>query len=240
MRLDQFLVQKGLAKSRERAKQLIEESGCLINGKLIKKASFAVAETDIVILQGEDFEYVSRAGLKLEAALKEFRVDVKDMVALDIGVATGGFSQCLLKFGAEKVYGVDIGEGQIAPELLKEKNFVFRNQTDGKKLQAGDFAERIDLIVVDVSFVSILGFLSAFKSLMSDSTVLIALIKPQFEKGERHGGVIKSEHELKKILAEVDQGFREAGFSILKKMPSPIKGKEGNQEFLWKIIRKTE
>ncbi|MGL5831365.1 MAG: TlyA family RNA methyltransferase [Candidatus Altimarinota bacterium] len=240
MRLDQFLVQKGLAKSRERAKQLIEEKGCLINGKLIKKASFAVGEADIVILQGEDFDYVSRAGLKLEAALGEFRMEVKDLVAVDIGVATGGFSQCLLKFGARKVYGVDIGEGQIAEKILKESNFVFRNQTDGKKLQASDFAEKIDLIVIDVSFVSILGFFQTFKNLMDSKTVLVALIKPQFEKGERHSGVIKSEYELKNILTKIDQEFREQGFMILKKMPSPITGKEGNQEFLWKIIRKTE
>lgn len=240
MRLDQFLVQKGLAKSRERAKQLIEENGCLINGKLIKKASFKVAEADIVILQGADFEYVSRAGLKLEAALKEFRIEVKDKIALDIGVATGGFSQCLLKFGAAKVYGVDIGEGQIAPELLAEKNFVFRNQTDGKKLGANDFPEQFDLIVVDVSFVSILGFIEALKDLMTDKSVLVALIKPQFETHKRHGGVIKSEYELRDILTEVDQRFRAENFQILKKMPSPIKGKAGNQEFLWKIIRKTE
>jgi 23S rRNA (cytidine1920-2'-O)/16S rRNA (cytidine1409-2'-O)-methyltransferase len=233
MRLDQWLVQTGKFKSRERAKEAIEKQLIKVSGRIISKPAFEVAEgMDVQLLQ-PDFDFVSRGGLKLAAALTEFAVPVKGLVTLDIGVATGGFTEALLKAGAEKVYAVDIGEGQLDPKILADSRVVFRNQTDARKLQPKDFSEQLDLIVIDVSFISITALLPALLRISGPATRIIVLIKPQFELGKAHSGVIKDQKIIQQILSKLSPAFVQSGLEILKEMPSPILGKEGNQEFLW-------
>jgi 23S rRNA (cytidine1920-2'-O)/16S rRNA (cytidine1409-2'-O)-methyltransferase len=235
MRLDQFLVQRGDFRSRERAAEAVRAETVLVNSKVVGKPAFAVEEGDTVEVTVADFAYVSRGGLKLEAALKEFRVEAKGLVCLDIGVATGGFSDCLLRNSAQKVYAVDIGKGQLEPDLLLNKKLFFRNETDARDLEKSDFQENLDLIAIDVSFISITLLFDSLKRISTKDTKIIALIKPQFEYGSRHPGVFKDTKVVQEILKKLRPKWREAGFEIIKEMPSPILGKEGNQEFLWLI-----
>lgn len=235
MRLDQFLVQRGDFKSRERATQAVRDLAVSVNGKVVSKPALAVEEKDKVVVLVADFAYVSRGGLKLEAALKEFRIEPAGLVCLDIGVATGGFSDCLLRNAAQKVYAVDIGKGQLEASLLVNKKLIFRNETDARDLKKEDFEENLDLIVIDVSFISATLLFDALKRISNKDTKIIALIKPQFEYGSKHPGVFKDTKVIQEILKKLRPKWREAGFEIIKEMPSPILGKEGNQEFLWLI-----
>lgn len=235
MRLDQFLVRRGDFRSRERATEAIRAGTVLINLKIVTKPAYAVEEGDNVEVTVADFVYVSRGGLKLAAALKGFKVDPDGQVCLDIGVATGGFSDCLLREAAQKVYAVDIGKGQLDSGLLENKKLIFKNETDARDLRKEDFQENLDLIVIDVSFISVTLLFDALKRISLKDTKIIALIKPQFEYGSRHPGVFKDTKVVQEILKKLRPKWREAGFEIIKEMPSPILGKEGNQEFLWLI-----
>lgn len=235
MRLDQYLVKLGHFQSRERAKEAILASGILVNGKTAKKSSMDVNEIDNIIIDKPDFIYVSRGALKLKAALEKFEIKVFEKNCLDLGVATGGFTQVLLEAGANKVYAVDIGEGQLADLIRKDSRVEFRNNTDARYLKKSDFDFNLDLVVIDVSFISILALLPALKEVVKNGEI-IALIKPQFEYGKPHSGVITDAKIIGEILAKVRSGFSEKGFKILGEMPSPIRGKEGNQEFLWRVV----
>jgi len=235
MRLDQFLVQRGDFKSRERASEAVRAGSILVNSKVAAKPAFGIEEGDKVEVTVADFAYVSRGGLKLEAALKEFKVEPLGLVCLDIGVSTGGFSDCLLRNAAQKVYAVDIGKGQLEPSLLLNKKLIFRNETDGRNLKKEDFQETLDLIVIDVSFISTTLLFVALKEISNNNTKIIVLIKPQFEYGSKHPGVFKDTKVVQEILKKLRPKWREAGFEIVKEMPSPILGKDGNQEFLWLI-----
>lgn len=234
MRLDQYLVQSGEFRSRDRAKTAILNNGVKVNGKFAKKASIEVLDKDCIEVIKPDSIYVSRGALKLKAALDFFQINVEDKVCLDIGVATGGFSQVLVERGAKKVYAVDIGEGQLEAGLKHEKKLIFRNNTDARTLCLEDFEEKLNLIVVDVSFISILTLLPAFKKIAAGA-LLVALIKPQFEYGKPHAGVIKDQQLIQAILNKVRAAFLEENFKVIAEMPSPILGKEGNQEYLWLI-----
>lgn len=237
MRLDQYLVKKNFFRSRDRAQQAIRTGLVKVAGLVKIKPAFELTGEKVEV-EGADFDYVSRGALKLEGALNEFDISAEKKICLDIGVATGGFSDLLLKNSAQKVYAVDIGEGQLAEELVGHDKLVFRNQTDARDLQKTDFNEELDLIVIDVSFISILQLTDALNRIANDQTDIIALIKPQFELGKKHKGVISDDKLIKKILEKVTKGFSEAGFTVKKEMPSPIKGKEGNQEYLW-LLRKS-
>ncbi len=232
MRLDQYLVKKGFFRSRDRAQEAVRAGLVMVAGLVKLKPAFELNGEKVELERG-DFDYVSRGALKLEGALKEFGISPKQKICLDIGVATGGFTDLLLKNAAQKVYAVDIGQGQLAPELINQEKLVFRNHVDARELQKKDFTEELDLIVIDVSFVSILQLGEALKRIADKNTDIIALIKPQFELGQRHKGVINDEKIIKKLLLKVARGFNEFGFEIRKEMLSPIKGKEGNQEYLW-------
>lgn len=235
MRLDQYLVQKGYFRSRERAKEAILSGQVFLDGKQNRKVSFQVMEENLVELSRPDFHYVGRGALKLKFALESFKINPTDKICLDIGVATGGFSQVLLEKGASKVYAVDIGEGQLSSELLNNQKLVFRNKTDARFLKASDFMDVIDLIVIDVSFISILSLIDALKNIGKQAEI-IALIKPQFEYGKKHDGIIKDVKIINSILKKVKIAFENNGFQILEEIASPILGKAGNQEFLWRII----
>ncbi|MCC7432847.1 TlyA family RNA methyltransferase [Candidatus Peregrinibacteria bacterium] len=239
MRLDQYLVKLGHFQSRERAKEAILTAGIVVNGKIAKKASIDVSEVDKIMVEKPDFIYVSRGALKLKAALEKFKIEVAGKICLDIGVATGGFTQVLLEAGANKVYAVDIGEGQLADLLRRDSRVEFRNNTDARYLKKTDFDFSLDLVVIDVSFISILALLPALKEVVSKGE-LVALIKPQFEYGKPHSGVISDAKIIAEILAKVRAGFSDNGFEILGEIPSPIRGKEGNQEFLWRVVWKNK
>lgn len=234
-RLDAWLVARAYFKSRDRANEAIKNGQVEVNGKIMGKPAFRIGDGDVVRLLKKDFAFVGRGALKLKAAVEEFGIKITGKICLDIGVATGGFSDYLLQNGAAKVYGVDIGKGQIVSELLNDQRFVFRNFTDATKLKSVDFPDQFDLIVIDVSFVSIEKFLSALQDLMSYKTVLLALIKPQFESGQSHSGVLKNQKIIQRVLSRVKEKFTAANFQIEKTLPSPVLGKEGNQEYLWLI-----
>ncbi len=231
MRIDKYLVSQGFAKSRDRAADLIRAGGVLMNGVAVKKSSLEVSG-DVEVI-GSDQPYVSRGGLKLEAALREFGVDVSGMICMDIGVATGGFTDCLLQHGAQRVYAVDIGEGQLDSVLASDLRVVFLPKTDARELS--EIPSGVELIVIDVSFISITHLLPMLKRLLKPEMRVIALIKPQYEVGHRHAGVLNDENQVLEILADVEKAFQAEGFEIMSAMPAPVKGKEGNQEFLWLV-----
>lgn len=236
-RLDVFLVKRGFFRSRDRANKAVREGQIKVNGRVVNKPALVVSVKDnCEILQG-DFNFVGRGALKLEAALDEWKVEVRGMVCLDIGVATGGFSDLLLQRDAAKVIGVDVGEGQIAAEVLKNKKFEFRNFTDATTLERKDFLEVPDLIVVDVSFVSVERFFAALLDVSSEKTTMLVLVKPQFETGRSHDGVIHDKYLIRKILAKIEVTMNETGLQLIKSMPCPVKGKKGNQEYWW-MVRK--
>lgn len=237
-RLDAWLTERGFFKSRDRANEAIRNGQIEVNGQVVKKPAWKVGDEDRVKLLQGDFAFVGRGALKLQAAVKQFNLKVADLICLDIGVATGGFSDYLLQQGAAKVYGVDIGKGQIDSELLANQRFVFRNFTDATKLTSQDFPEKLNLIVIDVSFISILKFLPALVDLMQADTVLIPLIKPQYELGKSHQGVVKDQKIIQKTLKNLQVAFEEVGLKIKEKLASPVLGKEGNQEYLW-LVKKS-
>jgi 23S rRNA (cytidine1920-2'-O)/16S rRNA (cytidine1409-2'-O)-methyltransferase len=237
-RLDHYLVKEGFFQSRDRAKEAIKSGQVEVGGKIIRKPAFSVASGLNVKILKADFSYVSRAALKLKAAVEDFQVPVADRVCLDIGVATGGFSDYLLQAGARKVYGVDVGDGQIVPKISSNPRFIFRNRTDARTLRPADFAESLDLIVIDVSFISIVKFFEALIELSASSTDLIALIKPQFEMGLGKSNRLGNQSQVQKILDQIKVQAQENGFKVIQEMPSPILGKEGTQEYLW-LMRKS-
>lgn len=237
-RLDHYLVRTGSFRSRDRSKEAILRGNVRVNGMVQRKPSFLLEENSVVELLVVDSPYVSRSALKLRAALDQFRVPVQGAVALDIGVATGGFSQLLLERGARMVYGIDVGNGQVAAELLHDRRFVFRNNTDARDLRLADFSEPPDLIVVDVSFISIEALLPALSALTGRETILLVLLKPQYELGPGSLQKLKDLTLVKKRLLAIENAFAAQGLKLTEKMPSPLKGKEGTQEYLWLFRRR--
>lgn len=235
MRLDLYLVQKGYCRSRDRAKVLISDGKCVVNGQKVTKPAYKVQEGDELRLEEEDFPYVSRGGLKLEAGLECFQLQVEGKVALDVGVATGGFTDLLLRQGVRKVYAVDVGKGQLDEALQNDERVIFMPEKDARTLQPADIPEPLDLVVVDVSFISVTAMLQALRNCGQPTTDYVFLIKPQFETGKPHSGVLKDPQLIETTLQKVHGAFDEAGFHILDAMESPIKGKEGNREFLWHV-----
>lgn len=233
MRLDVALVQRGLVESRERAQQLIKAGSVQVSGQVVTKSSVKVADEDDIVLLSA-LRYVSRGGEKLEAALKEFGVDARGLTALDVGSATGGFTDCLLQHGAAKVYCVDVGRDQLAPRLRDNARVQVWEGTDIRALPS--LPEVVDLAVVDVSFISLRLVLPAVrKFLKSDSGRVIALLKPQFEAGLHQTtkrGVIKDPQVREKVVADFRAWAERNGWKAQGVMTSPIRGKEGNVEYL--------
>jgi len=229
-RLDVLLFEKGLYNSREKSKQAIEMKRVRVNGQIVDKASFLCEEdADFEVLP---FEFVSRGGFKIQKAIETFEIDLKDRVVLDIGASTGGFTDVCLKAGAKKVYCVDTGVGQLVDSIAKDSrvtNFEKTNFLTMKKLIDVDF------VCIDVSFVSLKNFA---KKLSEDYQTIevVALIKPQFECGieyaRKHKGVVKDEKVHKKIVADIKATFENFGFVSKGVTTSPIKGGDGNTEFL--------
>jgi 23S rRNA (cytidine1920-2'-O)/16S rRNA (cytidine1409-2'-O)-methyltransferase len=232
-RLDQLLVDRGLAPSREKARALILAGQVMVNGQKVDKAGRTVAEDSRVELL-EQPRYVSRGGLKLEAALEHFGIPIAGRVCVDIGSSTGGFTDCLLQHGAARVYAIDVGTGQLDWKLRNDPRVIVHEQVNARYLSRDQVPEPCGLAVCDVSFISITMILPALVKLLAAGAEMVILVKPQFEL-ERHqvgkGGIIRDPALHREACQRVEEAVRGLGFhtSII---PSPILGAEGNQEFL--------
>lgn len=239
MRLDLYLLENNYFDSRTKARNAIESEAVMVNGKIAKKASLEV-DSDIEIKIIKDTNpYVSRGGLKLEAAIKEFHLDFKDKTILDIGSSTGGFTDCSLKFGAKLVYAVDVGTNQLDKSLRNRDDVILFEQTN--ILDVAGFDVDFDYIVMDVSFVSINRILPAINRFLSDNTTFVCLIKPQFEVGKVYlkNGIVKDRTTHISILNKIASELEEYNLGIVKLINSPILGGSGNKEFLACIKKNT-
>lgn len=232
VRLDLLLVERGLAASREQARRLILAGEVRVEGQVADKAGRLVPRAARVELLASP-KYVSRGGLKLEGALRRFRVPVRGVVAADFGASTGGFTDCLLQAGAARVYALDVGYGQLAWRLRQDPRVVVMERTNVRYLEA--LPEPVDLVTVDVSFISLRLVLPAAHRVLKPGGRVVALIKPQFEAGRRQvgkGGVVRDRRVHRQVLKDVLEAARELGFAPLGLMPSPLRGPAGNVEFL--------
>lgn len=234
-RLDKILVEKGLAPSRERAQALIMEGKVFVNGMPSPKAGAMVAEDAAIELKGEDIPYVSRGGLKLEAAVTHFNISLKDKTAMDVGSSTGGFTDCMLQNGAKKVYCIDVGYGQLAWKLRQDQRIVLIERTNIRYLERNKIPDEIDIAAIDVSFISLTKVVPAVLEFLKKDGEIIALIKPQFEVGKGEvgkGGIVKDEAKRLKTVEYVRESLESLGLETIGVMQSPIAGQKGNIEFL--------
>ncbi len=238
MRIDVFLVEKGLVSSRSRAKELIEKGAVSVFKKTVTKPSFDVSdnitENDIKIDQNEN-KYVSRGGYKLEALLNAFFIDVKDKIALDIGASTGGFTDCLLKHGAKKVFAVDSGTAQLSPQLCDDERVVSIENYNARYLDKKDFTDNFDIVTIDVSFISQTLIIPKIAELLSCGASFLSLIKPQFEVGKEYigkKGIVKDERARDFAVKKVCDLACGMGFELQGTIESPICGGDGNIEYL--------
>ena len=239
MRLDKAIFQRGIVQSRSRAALLIDEKSVSVNGKIISKASFEVSDNDVIEVI-DSIGYVGRGGLKLEFALKKFGVDVNNKNALDIGASTGGFTQCLLKFGVNLVYAVDVGHGQLHDSLLNDKRVTLIEKFNAKNLNPEIIDGKKDIAVMDVSFISQTEIFSAMFSCLNEEGIAVTLVKPQFEVGSKFlnkKGIVKDKKIYKDVLYKIQENAVIYGFSIYNICNSPILGGDGNNEFLVEIKR---
>ena len=236
LRLDQLLVDRGLAESRSRAQALIMAGNVYSDTKRLDKAGQQVKSDIAIELKGQDHPWVSRGGLKLEKGLATFAVSAQDAVCIDVGASTGGFTDVLLTNGAAKVYAVDVGHGQLAWKLRQDDRVVVLEKTNARRLTGTEIPDSIDLVVCDASFIGLEMVLPAALSLVKPGGHVIALIKPQFEVGKGRvgkGGVVR-EPELHQEVCERITAWLNAlpGWTVQGLTESPIKGPEGNVEFL--------
>ena len=240
MRLDQLLVEQGLAESREKAQRLIRAGEVRVNGHPQTKPGHEF-DPDSEIAVKASMPFVGRGGQKLEEAFSVFGLDVKDRVCLDVGASTGGFTDCLLQHGAQKVYAIDVGAGQLHWQLRSDPRVVVMEKVNARYLKPEDFPERAEFAVVDVSFISLTKILPAVTALLQPCAELVTLIKPQFEAGRekvQRGGVVRDEAVRAEVVEAVKQfGTGTLGLQWMGVCTSPIKGPAGNVEFLawWKM-----
>ena len=242
-RLDVLLVKRNLVQSRERAKTTIMAGLVLVDGQKIDKAGTMVKPEAEIRLLGNDLPYVSRGGLKLEKAIKEFGVSLQGKVAADIGASTGGFTDCMLQNGAIKVFAIDVGYGQLAWSLRTDERVVNMERTNVRNVTPEQLGQQVDLASIDVAFISLEKVLPAVKAMLQPAGEIVALIKPQFEAGrEKVGkkGVVRDAKVHEEVIEKVIGFALENGFSIHNLEYSPIKGPEGNIEYLVYIEKSDE
>ncbi len=242
MRLDVFLTENGFFASRSKAQAAIAEGFVLINGKRAEKHSLQVEGTeDIKVVSNERF--VSRAGEKLFHALNEFAISPEGLTVLDIGASTGGFTDCLLQQGAKRVFALDVGKAQLAEKLRNDQRVTVIESFNARNATRDDFDEPIDMIVMDVSFISQTLIYPACADILDEGCIMITLIKPQFEAGKSHvgkGGIVKDRDGsiIRQILEKLDYFAKENQFTRIGFTDSPIEGGDGNREYL-ALFRKT-
>ncbi|WP_411167913.1 TlyA family RNA methyltransferase [Clostridium sp. MB05] len=234
-RLDILLVDKGIFTSRERAKASIMAGKIFVEGRRVDKAGEKVSIDSEIIFKGEEIPYVSRGGLKLEKAIKEFGVNLEDKVCMDIGASTGGFTDCMLQNNAKKVFSIDVGYGQFAWKLRTDPRVVCMERTNIRYVTPEDIGEKVDFASIDVSFISLKKIMPATINLLNDKGEVVALIKPQFEAGkEKVGkkGVVRDINVHKEVVLSIAEFLINKNLNILSIGYSPIKGPEGNIEYL--------
>jgi len=233
-RLDKILVEKGLVQSREKARSLIMEGKVSVGGQKVDKPGVTVDVEAQIQLRGEGQPYVSRGGEKLEKALKAFGIDPAEMVVMDVGASTGGFTDCVLQRGARKVFAVDVGYGQLAWKLRRDSRVVNLERRNIRYLKKEEIEEEMDLILIDTSFISIEKFIPHLLQFLKRGGSLLNLIKPQFEVGKGEvgkGGVVRDATLHQKVIHRISEFCRRLGLSVLGVIESPLLGPKGNKEF---------
>ena len=242
-RLDVLLVKRNLAESREKAKAVIMSGIVYVDGQKEDKAGSMFDETANVEVRGTTLKYVSRGGLKLEKAMTHFGVTLEGKICMDVGASTGGFTDCMLQNRAVKVYSVDVGHGQLAWKLRNDERVVCMEKTNIRYVTPEDVADKINFSSIDVSFISLTKVLGPVKELLADDGQIVCLIKPQFEAGRekvgKHGVVRDSAVHLEVIEKVIDFAIS-IGFEVLNLEFSPVKGPEGNIEYLLHLQKHTE
>lgn len=234
-RLDLILVEKGIITSRERAKACIMEGKVYVNGQKVDKAGEKVSYDADIEYRGAALKYVSRGGLKLEKAMNSYDISLDGKVCMDIGASTGGFTDCMLQNGASKVFSVDVGYGQFAWKLRTDERVVCMERTNIRYVTPEDIGELLDFASIDVSFISLKKIMPATLNLLKDDGEVVALIKPQFEAGrEKVGkkGVVREKETHKEVVYDIVNSLLEQDLNVLGIGYSPIKGPEGNREYL--------
>jgi 23S rRNA (cytidine1920-2'-O)/16S rRNA (cytidine1409-2'-O)-methyltransferase len=243
VRLDTLLVERGLAASRERARALILAGGVRVNGQPAPKAGALVARSSAITLDAPDHPYVGRGGLKLAHALEAFRIDVRGASALDIGASTGGFTDVLLRRGAAHVVALDVGHGQLDWRLRNDPRVTVMERVNARFLTRDllpDTARAFDIVTIDVSFISLTHILPVVPPLLTPDGRVIALVKPQFEAGRDEvgkGGIVGNEQVRARVVNEVAAAADKLGLRRAGLTESPIRGMEGNKEFLLLLRR---
>jgi 23S rRNA (cytidine1920-2'-O)/16S rRNA (cytidine1409-2'-O)-methyltransferase len=237
-RIDKLLVERGFAESRTKAQAMVMAGIVLVNDQRVEKPSLQFDTNSSIRIKGSDdptTKYVGRGGLKLEAALREFQIDVSSFTCLDVGASTGGFTDCLLQNGAARVVAIDVGHNQIDWRLRNDPRVEVREGVNARYLKPEDFAQLFDLAVMDVSFISATKVLPAITPLIVAGGSIITLIKPQFEVGRGEvggGGVVRDPAKRLRVVAEVNDAARTLRLEVVNVIESPIQGAEGNVEFL--------
>lgn len=240
MRLDQLMVSRGLARSRERARALLMSGVVRLDGRPAGKPGTVVSTEVALTVIEPDHPYVGRGGLKLEGALGRLGIVAVDRVVLDIGASTGGFTDCLLRRGARRIYALDVGVGQLDWSLRNDPRVIPVEGKNARYLQPADLPEPVDLVVVDVSFISLRLIVPVLPPLLSPSGEALLLVKPQFEVGRREvgrGGIVREPRQHRAVLQAVAGAAGECGFRVADGCAAPIRGAEGNQEFFLHLRR---
>ncbi|MCC6543520.1 MAG: TlyA family RNA methyltransferase [Nitrospirae bacterium] len=234
LRLDLLLVNRGLAESRQKALGIILSGNVFVDGSLIDKAGALCSEGAEINIKYQ-MPYVSRGGIKLEGAVRHFHLQLDGMTAMDIGASTGGFTDCLLQNGVRKVYAIDVGYGQLHWKLRGDPRIANLEKTHILRLDWKTIIDVIDIVTIDVSFISLRNILSSLQEHLSPASLIIALIKPQFEVGKGEvgkGGVVRDTAKIESTVNNVIGFAEETGFRIRGTIPSPILGQKGNREYL--------
>src|SRR6185503_1105467 len=235
-RIDKLLVDRGLADSRTKAQALVMAGAVLADEQLVRKPSELFDKSvKIRIKDDATSRYVGRGGIKLEAALREFTIDVSGLLCLDVGASTGGFTDCLLQNGARRVVAIDVGHNQLDWKIRNDPRVEVREGVNARYLKPSDFDEQFNLATIDVSFISLTKILPAIRLLLTERGRIVALIKPQFEVGKGEigkGGIVKDPAQHQRVCDEVDAVAQSLGLRVTGRIPSPIHGADGNVEFL--------
>jgi len=242
LRLDQLLHQKGLFDSREKARRAIMAGMVFVDQQKIDKPGTIVKEDAVIFIKENPIPYVSRGGLKLEKAIKKFAINLQGRVCLDIGASTGGFTDCMLKNGATKVYAIDVGYGQLDYSLRQDARVICMERTNVRHMEPSSLQELADFASIDVSFISLKLVLPVVKTLINEAAEIVALIKPQFEAGkERVGkkGVVRDLKVHKDVVEDIVSFCSSIDLTLINLSYSPIKGPEGNIEYLAHLKKRT-
>lgn len=232
-RLDLLLVKRKLVETRKKAQDLIRAGMVYSKSGVMDKPGTLVSE-DFEIIIKEKPKYVSRGGYKLEGAILDFKLNIHGFICVDVGSSTGGFIDCLLKYGAEKVYGIDVGKNLLNENLRKDKRVVLFEELNARYFKDDLIPEKVDLITIDVSFISLKMVVPPFISILKENGFLMVLLKPQFEVGKKDvgkGGVVRDTKKIEKALENIKEFIEKLNLKFLNSTPSPLKGPKGNQEY---------